>query len=251
MANFPPTRTLIVPPSQNYSFGATASLSSPKPNYPASKAVDGTLGGYCRSNYGTDALVIDLGGAQSPNIFGVFQHNIDAGLVCSFQASNGMNRGAAARRPHFWLDLRGFPPTAQSYQLGVNGNSRPLIIGEVVIATGFVFTGSLSAYVDEQTLFWQERREFEFGKMAISASGSLTRMGTLAMSVTAAELVQLDQVFEEAGSSGERVVVVPDTRRNDIWFVEWPANKDVRYRQTDQDAIEVVIPLVEESGGVA
>lgn len=258
MAIFPPSTVLIVPPSQNHSRSAAAALANPKlPYYPASRAVDGTVGTHARSLFGTDTLTVNLGTAQTPNIFGVFQHNVDWGRVCGLQASAGsgfgtllLDRGAAARRPHFWLDMRGFPATAQYWRLVVNGNTKPLILGEIVVATGFAFTGSLLNPPRTALQGWQERAELEYGKVAVSASGSYTRALELTLSMTGAQMDQLEQVFDEAGGSGERVIVVPDTRRNDIYFVEWPSRKAARYERTDQDEIRVSLSLVEESGGV-
>ena len=120
MPVFPSSTVLIAPPSQIWSRTAGCTMQNPKlPYYPAAQAVDGAPDSYARSLFGTDTVALDLVVARTPNVFGVLAHNIDWGLVCGFQASAAadfsgllLDRGAAARRPNFWLDLRGFPTAA-------------------------------------------------------------------------------------------------------------------------------------------
>lgn len=258
MATFPPVCTLIVPPSQVYSRSATASLSSARSRYPASNAVDGITDSVARSTALTDALVIDLGTARTPNLFGVINHTIDVGRICGFQASASagfgslsLDRAAAARDPAFWIDLRGFPATSRYWRLAVNTNSTAITLGEVVIAAGFTFTGVLNAPPREDLYAYSERATLEYGKTAISAAAVLQRVLTLTLRLTAAQLVQFEQICTEVGAlEDERVILVPDTRRNDIWFVEWPAEHRIAYTVSDQDLIEVALTLPEQAGGV-
>lgn len=258
MALFPPATVLIVPPSQNYSRGKTATLNSPlNSRYAASRVLDGSVGTHARSAFGTDVLTVDLGAAHTPNIFGVFQHNVDWDLVCGFQASATnfgtllLDRGAAARRPHFWIDLRGFPATARYWRVVVNASSKPLTIGEVVIAEGYEFTGSLVDPGPVELQARQERAELEYGKITVSASGAYNRKLALKLRVDGSQMDQLLSISAEvAATPRERVIVVPNTRRNEIFFVEWPAKFEGRYPKSDRDQIEVTLDLVEPSGGV-
>lgn len=258
MALFPTVRTLIAPPSQVWSRSGTATLGSAKARYPASNAVDGITDSVARSTATTDSLAVDLGSAQTPNIFGVINHNITHGLVCGFQASTSggfgslaLDRAAAARAPNFWLDLRGFPASAQYWRLNVNATASALSIGEVVVATGFEFDGVLKDPPREDLHVYSERATLEYGRTTISSSASIHRSTTLTLSMTAADLVNFEQICDEVGAlSDERIVVVPDSRRNDVWFVEWPQQRDISYTVSDQDLIEVSLTLPELPGGI-
>lgn len=233
-------------------------MSGVKTSYPASNAVDGMADSVTRSYYTTDALAIDLGVARTPNLFGVIHHNIDYGRVCAFQASSSagfgvldLNRGAAARDPSFWLDLRGFPATSRYWRCGVNANSVALSLGEVVIAQAFAFSGILVDPPTEDIYAYSERATLEYGKVTISSTATVQRATTLTLNLTAADLVLFEQVCDEVGAlTSECVIVVPDTRRNDIWFVEWPPQRDIEYSVSDRDQIRVSLPLVEQPGGV-
>ena len=251
---FPPGRTLIAPASQVWSRAGSASLGSPRTNYPAANLIDGSTTLAARSTSPTDAATITLGGAQEPNIFGIIGHNISYGLVCGFRTLSGetLNRGAAARRPNFWLDLRGFPASSASWQFYVNGNARPISLGEIVIATGFEFDGTIITEPEEQIAFPQERARLEYGRIAISASGSLVRRMQLRLSLTDTDKVNLLQISTEAGGSAGPalpVVVVPSTHRNDIWYVEWPQIYEEDFTVGETDRIEVTLDLREEAAG--
>lgn len=258
MAVFPATRTLIVPPSQLWSRGKTVTMAgAAKTNYPASNATDGYSGRATRSEYVTESWIIDLTTARTPNIFGILHSNVTRGLVCAFQAASSLSfspllldRGAAARYPNFWLDLRGFPPTARYYRFGVNSNAKAVALGEIVIATGFEFEGTLQSLPSENVRFWQERALLETGKLAISASGAHTRALELQLEMTADDVTNLEQVFVEAADSADPIVVVPDTRKNDIYYVHWPEQRELRYERSDIAEIRTTLSLVEASAGV-
>lgn len=258
MAIFPEARTLIVPPSQLWSRGKTVTVNgTTKEKFPPANAVDGSSGTPIRSEYGTDAVKIDLGAAQTPNIFGVIHSNIDYDRVCGFHASASagfgsllLDRGAAARYPNFWLDLRGFPATAQYWRFAVNSNSQPLSIGEIVIGTGLVFNGVLQGLPPEEHTYWQERGLLEYGKVAVSASGALTRALTLALEMSAAEAAQLESIADEAVSTGDPIVVVPDTRRNEIYYMHWPEEFQLEYSRSGYAEIRASLRLLEEGAGV-
>jgi len=224
---FPPAKTLIAPASQVWSRSGTASMAGTRTNYPASNLNDGSSTLVARSTGVNASAIITLPGAQTPNIFGIISHNITYGQVCGFRTTSGdpLDRGAAARKPNFWLDLRGFPASSASWQFYVNANARPVNIGEIVIATGFEFDGDIVGEPEERIFFPQERAMLEYGQLAISSSGTMVRSMQLRLSMTAADKTNLLQVSQEAGTASgtpEKVIVVPSTHRNDIWFVEWP-----------------------------
>lgn len=251
---FPPGKTLIVPPSQVWSRSGTAALGAPRTNYPAANLVDGSSASAGRSTSTSDAASITLPGAQTPNIFGIISHNITYAQVCGFRTLSGdaLHRGAGARRPNFWLDLRGFPATSAAWQFYVNANARPISIGEIVIATGFEFDGDIVNEPEETITFPQERAALEYGRLAISSSGSLLRRMRLHLSLTAADKTNLLQISTEAGGTAgppERVIVVPSTHRNDIWFVEWPEIYEEDFTVGEWDRIEVTLDLREEAAG--
>lgn len=258
MAVFPAVKTLIVPPSQLWSRGKTVTIGgAAKANYGPSRATDGYSGRATRSEYETDHWIVDLTVARTPNIFGIIHSNIERGLVCAFHAAASLSfspllldRGAAARYPNFWLDLRGFPPTARYYRFGANSNDKPVSLGEIVIATGFEFEGILQELPTEQVQFWQERALLETGKIALSASGAHTRALELRLEMTADDVTNLEQVFTEAAASADPIVVVPDTRRNDIYYVHWPELRELRYERSDIAEVSTTLSLVEASAGV-
>lgn len=252
MANFPPVRTLIVPASQWYSREASATLSGELTAYPASSAVDGSRAEAARSSFGSATLTIDVGSSVDVNILGVLHHNVDVTRIFGF-SSGSFLRGAAARHPNFWVDARtlaGNNLTGQVFNFFVTGNTKPLSLAEAVVAKGHIFHGSLEEYPDENYKAYQSRLTLEQGAQAISASGTYQRTGQLRLSMQNSELPLLDQIFNEAGLTGERVIVVPDTRKNDIWLCEWPDNYEKTYPKSFLDQIEVTIPLIEETGGV-
>lgn len=256
---FPPAKSLIAPASQVWSHDSAASLQAPMTYYPAGNLIDGQSSVVARSQYGTDNAIIDLGLPRTPNIFGVIGHNIQYNLVCGFRASASvgmgsllLDRGAAARKPNFWLDLRGFPATAQFWQFYVNANPRPISLGEIVIATGFEFDGDIIGEIEENIVFPQERAELEYGQIALSASGSLVRQMQLRLSLTDTDKAHLYQISAEAGDATgipRPVIVVPSTHRNDIWYVEWPEIYEEDFTVGETDKIEVTLTLREEAVG--
>lgn len=251
MAVFPPVRTLIVPPSQLWSRGAGVSAASELAEFPALNVTDGFSTSVTRADVHTNQYVLTLPGAETPNVFGIIHHNIDRGNICLFQSSDlVVDRGAAARRPNFWLDLRGFPTTDAQWTFGVNNNSRPIMIGEIVVGTGFEFNGVIEAEPEEQITLWQERHTLEYGKLAISSAKAAQRRMSLGLRLNQAEVGYFEQVTDEANLTGEPVVVVPDSRRNDIWFVHWPRRREIRYTKSAVADIDVSLDLVEESAGV-
>lgn len=251
MAVFPPARTMIVPPSGLLSRGAGCSATAVDPEFPASNATDGFAHTVTRSDAHTNQFVVELDLADTPNVFGIIHHNIDRGNICLFQSGGlVLDRGAAARRPNFWLDLRGFPSTDVHWVFGVNNNSRPIMVGEIVLGIAYEFNGVIESEPNEDVKFWQERQTMEYGQLAISAVKAAQRRMSLTLRLNQAEVGYFEQITDEANLSGEPVVVVPDSRRNDIWFVHWPRRRDIRYTQSAVADIDVTLDLVEESAGV-
>ena len=251
MPVFPSVRTLIVPPSQWWSRDAVASLVSGEvaSGYSPAALTDGSVWPTCKTQYGTGRMRVNLGAAREANILGVFGHNFDEGSVLGTSNEAGLLRGFGARDPNCWLDLRGFLTTAQYWDVFFSEQSRGGTIAEIVVATGFEFEGVLLAPLDEQIRYWQERDQTEYGKSYIAASGSMTRTMPLRMRLTPDDQGLFAQVVDEASIQGARIVMVPDTRRNDIWLAEWPDSRSFRYAASYREA-DVEFLLIDQSPGV-
>ncbi len=241
---------MIIPPTRLWSRSGTASATSSLDEFPPSNAVDGTSRSVVKADVHTNQYIVTLSSAAEANVFGIVHHNIDRDNVCLFQSDGGLDRGAAARRPNFWLDLRGFLTIATDWTFGVNNNSRPLMIGEIVIGTAYEFNGVVATEPEEDITLWQERQVMKYGKVAISAAKAAQRRMSLTLQLNQEEVVNFEQVTDEANFSGEPVVVIPDSRRNDLWFVQWPARTEIRYEKSAVADIDVRLDLVEESAGV-
>jgi hypothetical protein len=252
MPTFPTVRSLVVPPSQWWSLGKTVTLLSNtlyNQRFPTDALTDGSVWPVCKLTYGTGTIRVNTEQTRTPNIFGVLAHNADLGAVFGVTNEAGLSRGFGARDPNCWIDLRGFPTTAQYWDLLFNGLTRGFGVGEIVIATGFEFDGVFDVPYEEQVRYWQERDETEYGKLYIAASGSMTRTCSLRMTLIPDYAEQFAQVCDEAGAAGTRVLVVPDTRRNDIWLAEWPSARAFRYEASYREA-KVDLTLIDQSPGV-
>lgn len=260
MAIFPPVRVLMAPKSRMWSIEATGSFNAPMPEYPGGCAVDGWFEPAARSTSTTDVYSIDLGAPQQANIIGVFGHNIQPGLLVGLQGGNSgfgtlaLNRAAGARSPAFWVDTRdaaGVAPTAQFWRVIVNGNNKPVSITEVIVANGYEFEGLIEGQPSEEISFYQARAQMEYGQFAISASGAYRRTMTLRLQMTGDQAAILETICDEVGAEGWGVTVVPDTHRNDLWFViKFPNKRDLVYTRGETAEIETSITLVDVLGVV-
>lgn len=249
MPIFPPACSLFAPPSAVHSIGADVTANSPilSADYPLSRLVDGSMSQPCRFPFGTVQIMISTS-SITPNIFGVLNHNLDPGLIIGVSNNAGLNRGFSVRDPNCWIDLRGFPTTAATWTLIINGNSLPVSIGEIVIATGSEIKGSIEAPLKEEIFFPGYKDELEYQKVWLSASGAMVRRLPLPLVLTREEYAILDPMLDEIGVSGGRLIVVPSTLVNDIWFAEIQNRNDFTFRNPAE--VSVNMELVEESGGV-
>ena len=252
MPTFPRVRSLIVPPSQWWSRSATPSLLSNSlynDRFSLAALTDGSVRPVTKLLYGTGTIRLDLGTPRTPNIFGVLAHNFDYGSVLGVENDAGLSRGFGARDPNCWIDLRGFETTAQYWDLLFSGHTRGAGMGEIVIATGWEFEGIFRVPFTEQVQYWQERDETEYRKAFISASGSMTRAMPMQMTLVPEDVVKVTQIFDEAAIYGNRILIVPDTRRNDIWLAEWPAERHFVYNASYREAT-LDFALIDQAPGV-
>lgn len=249
MAIFPPATSLLAPPSAVHSNGAAVSANVPviSSEYPLSRLVDGSLSQPCRFAFGTLTITITTA-SVTPNIFGVLNHNIDPGRVIGITNNAGLNRGFSVRDPNCWIDLRGFPTTATTWVLAISSNSVPISIGEIVIATGTEFNGTIAAPFTEDIVYPGYRDRTEYHKLYLSASGAMIRRLPLGLRITRTQWAALDTMWDEVGTTDGRMVVVPSTRVNDIWFAEWPNRSEFTFPNVAETTVP--LDLVEESGGV-
>lgn len=251
MPIFPAGVTLIAAPSQIYSLGASAIATIPilSSEYPLTNLTDGSAKQPTRFAWGTGQITIDLGTTRTPKIFGVLNHNFDPGLILGVTNEAGLNRGFSVRDPNCWIDLRGFPTTAQNWTLTFNGNSHTVSIGEIVVADAYSFDGVVEPNFAEQIVYPGSRQKMEYAQIHQSASGAMVRSVSLALQITQAEAANLALVFAGATAGTGRVLVVPTTRYNDLWLAEWPATSEFTYPQSVR--IQTIpLQLMEETGGV-
>lgn len=250
MPIFPPVVSLLAPPSGIWSLAKVVSANVPiiSSDYTLAHLVDGTCTQATRFAFDTLQVTIDLGVTRTPNIFGVLNHNFDPGLVVGVSNEAGLSRGFGVRDPHCWIDLRGFPTTARYWTLSVNANSIPVSLGEIVIATGAEFSGMVESEPSEDVVFHGTRDTTEYGKVYLSATGALSRRTPFNLRVPQAQRAILQAIDLEVGIMGGRVLVVPTTARNDIWFTEWPSL--LEYTHADQIESSVPLDLIDESSGV-
>lgn len=261
MPTFPAGATLIVRPSNWYSLFTTPTLVSggsfDSTNYPLSALTDGSAGEASFRFDGVNGSVLinlNSGNTKTPNIFGVFGHNLDVATVnvkantTSDMSSPLLNQGVGVRFPGFWLDLRGFNITADYWQLNFSGNSKAGVISEIVVAYGDVYSGILQPNYRERVIGQVTRAEMEYGKIIRAASGSITREMDLTLELPRSNYASLIGVYDEAGPLDRRVIVVPDSRRNDIWLIEWPNVRTFTFSDSVLSA-RVELPLREEAMG--
>ncbi len=252
MAVFPTGVVLMAPPSQVWSLGAAITINEPviSSEYGKTRLVDGSMDVPCRCAWGTVQITLDLGQARTPNLLGIFNHNIDPGRVIGVTNTAGLNRGFGARDPNCWLDLRGFPTTARYWTIAINSNSVPVSIGEIVLATATVFSdGFWDDSFTEHLIYPGYRDLTEYLKTYLSASGALARTADASVRVNETDRAALAAIFTEATAmNGRRVVVVPSSRINDIWYCEWPTLEEVTFENVAERTLS--LPLVEQVGSV-
>jgi hypothetical protein len=232
MAIFPSGVVMIAAPSQVHSLGAAASLNCPvvSSDYPTSCLTDGQTDRPMRASWDTMSVTLDLGGTFTPNLLGLLGHNIDHGRVIGVTNEAGLARGFGGRDPNCWIDLRGFPTSARYWTIFVNSNSVPVSICEIVIATATVFQHGLWVGGLTEKLSYPGYRDLtEYLQTYISMSGALVRSTDTSLQVDEQDRLKLAAISSEVLVSGGRVLVVPNSRINDIWFCEWPVIEEATY----------------------
>lgn len=243
---FPKGVVLIAAPSQVHSLGQPVTLNCPviSSDYTVERLADGRTDRVMRAAWETMAITIDCGEPCTPNLLGVLGHNIDHGRVIGVTNDAGLARGFGGRDPNCWIDLRGFPTTARYWTVFVNVNSVPVSMCEVVIATATVFEdGFWEGEFTEQVKYPGYRDQTEFLKTYLSASGAINRSASPNVRLSEEDRVKLAAITEEVMTTGGRVLVVPSSLINDIWYCEWPPLEELTY--PNQRLRTLSLPLYE------
>lgn len=251
---WPTGAVMIAPPSQVHSLGAAISVNGPiwSSEYPLRNLVDGSSDQPCRFAWGTVQITLDLGAAVTPTLVGLLNHNIDTGRVIGITNEQGLNRGFGGRDPNCWIDLRGFPTTARYWTIAINDNTVPVSIGEIVIATMTEFRHGLwegEPGFTERLVYPGFRETTEYLKAYISTSGALIRTSEPQVRVNDDDWLQLEAIATEVlAVTGRRVLVVPSSRINDVWFCDWPTTEEVVYENPMERTLRLT--LLEVVGSV-
>jgi hypothetical protein len=102
-----------------------------------------------------------------------------------------------------------------------------------VIATATVFQHGLwTGGVTEKLSYPGYRDLTEYLKTYISVSGALVRSADTSVQVDEADRLALAAISDEVMATpgpGQRVLVVPNSLINDLWFCEWPVLEEATY----------------------
>jgi hypothetical protein len=277
MAIFPPVRTLIgVDPPGLLTPSLVAGVSYDATRYPLTNLVDRTSKTAWRSSDPIVAIRFDLGYAAAIDYVGVIGHNVDRDGRFSIHASGStallgfppgsmvddefseswsndlvLSRAFGVRYPNCWVDTRtaaGVATTARYWQLHVYNNTRPVTISEIVIGTATGFEGIITAPFAAQHEAQQTRDLMEYGQAYVSATGAVLRKMDLALTVRGEDVSTFHAVCQNAAIS-ERVIVIPDSRKNDIWMIEWPNLRQTTFEESDLVGTHR-LAMVEELFGV-
>ena len=259
----PANRALIMVPSTgtNFSRGKTVTMVSGTPltNYPASNLTDDTTQTAMRLIETAFDLYIDLGQAQAIDGVAILNHNLDPGLVLqvyfadSTLWASGEQIAVSAVRPNLWIDLRNFPVNRRYVRIRTaltGGNSKPVAISEVVVASMEELKGVIEPEsLEKSTQFWTAR---EFTEELIPyrmTSGVFTRRLDLSLEMDVITRDILHAVFEDAGMTGYRVLLIPDSTKNDAYWIDWPDRRETNFPQSDR-VTRMRLSLTEETPGV-
>lgn len=279
MALYPPVRTLVGTQFTDpmlVSLVAGASYNTDR--YPLTNLVDGTSKTAWRSTDKVVALRFDLGYAANVNFVGVIGHNFTVGTLCSIHATGSpaslvlppfppddeyqagwyedqvLNRLFSTRYPNCWVDVRnadGTPTAARYWQLHVIDNQRPVTISEVVIGLAAEFDGIISGLPYAATHAAQEMREvLEYGQVYRSTSGAILRSMDLSLMLMQEQVAAFHQLYQTASNVGGRMVVVPDSRTNDIWLTEWPSLRETTFEESYLVGTHKLSMVEEMSGAI-
>lgn len=267
---FPAVRFAILPPSRRFigtaawyvNIGLGDTLVDTNPPYPLENLWDG-VGSTVASNdkFSTGQLRIDLGSAQTPDIFALVNHNFDYGLPIYIEASNSSVFASTtyqalifARRPTCWMDLRNASFAASRYwraRIDITANTPGrLKVGEVVIGNGYFFEGGIEEGSIDLPAHAHVRRAYtEYEAPYKMLAESRQRAVRMTLRLTPAMRATWATVSDEVGLAGGRVLVIPSTLVHEAYFVEWPVRSEQRFPASYLEAT-VPIELLEESMGV-
>ena len=260
---FPPVRTLIVHRSNWYSRTGTPSItigSLFSSEFPLSNLTDGLAGPMTRFAETSVGVQVTLTGPWHTNIVGILNHNLDPDLLIQpYIDGVPLSRSFSVAYPNCWIDLRAFaddPLTATgmdvtNVELRVSGNSKPIAFGEIVVAGGYIFNGTIEAPWTHTVQASGSLRRRTVGGVLIEASaGTIVRPIRLNLQVGATEAGYLQSIWDDVGEHGEFVLVVPTTRVNDLWCVRWPKEEKRTYPHPGGLPVHVPLELLEEAAGV-
>jgi hypothetical protein len=89
----------------------------------------------------------------------------------------------------------------------------------------------------------------EYGQTYRSASGAVVRKLDLNLTLMQEQVAAFHTLYQTANNMGGRMVVVPDSRVNDIWFAEWPSLQETTFEESYLVGTHK-LTLVEEMSGV-
>lgn len=279
MPTFPPVRSFIGFPYTPVAVTVLEGETYSATHYPTTHLYDQSPRVAWRSVYGNVALRFDMGANVPVNFVGIIGHNLHRDTLVTVWASTStpppdlpvypddegtwgdapqlvFGRTFGVEYPNCWVDTRnaaGDPQTARYWQLHINNaNERAVAITEIVIGLAEEFEGIIASPYSEKLLAFQERQVLEYGKVVISGAGTMARTLELDLSVSPEDHTRLETIWESATLGpldGRRVVVVPDSRRNDIWYVQWPATRETTYEGPSHQFADVPLTIAEEAFG--
>ncbi len=261
-AAFPASRIMIMSPNvgTNYSRGKAVTLvaGTALTNYPASNLVDDSADSPLRISERQFDLYVDLTVDRTPNAVALFNHNIDATRVVEVYvgpspASFTRIASFAAGTINGWLDLRAFSTSSRTgryWRIKIStNNSIPVTMGELVIGNAFVLEGVLSENWNRASKYFIEREFTEEMLPYKMHSGARARQLQMSFIMDPTNRSYIEQTFDDAGITGNRVVVIPNTRKNDPYFIDWPSRRQINFPQSLRES-KIDLTLTEQSVGV-
>lgn len=259
---FPPVRTLIVSPSNWHSFRdgeveITVGTLYEEEEYPPEFLVDGSAGPMTVWATTAAGVRLTFGGSVSGDILGIINHNLDpTALIQPYVDNVALPRTFGAAYPNCWIDLRAFGTpgeweslTFSSIEIRVYGNSRRIAMSEIVVGDSYRFNGVLDAPIPMPISFASARDLTDGQQLLEGGYGTHVRRARLRLTMSAAEAAQLATISSWAGLDATRVVVVPSSRRNDIWLSRWPSIHAETYPGGPEPVVATV-DLVEDAPGI-
>lgn len=260
----PYPRTLVMIPSSgtNYARGRAVTLTAGTvlTNYPLANLTDDSMQTVARFAETAVTFSLDLGGVVPIDAVAILNHNFDPGLILqvfvstdpAFPSASTQQIGVAAARPNMWVDLRTFVTTGRYIRIRtplLTANSVPISIGEVVVGTLADLEGVVEPEMIRVKQYWAERQLTEELLSYRTLSGVISRGLEIGFSMDPTARAVLEAIFDDAGLTGYRVPFVPDSTKNDLYFLDWPASRDTEYVQSDRHTV-LRLTVMEETPGV-